>query len=142
MVRDIWPFNGGLLVSVRAWLLTGQPQLAHQSSNLEATDDSAFFAEQAFDCPATGRTAAFGEQAAYLSPQGHTLHINVVPPMAVLVIAGTADIERIADHFNRHSLTQLVYQRVRFMSSDIKRAVAFFSMSFSCSRRLQRASSS
>ncbi len=142
VVRDIRPFNGGLLVSVRTWLLTDQPQLAHKASNLEATDDSAFLAEQAFDCPAAGGTAALGKQAVYLSPQGHTLHINVVPPMAVLIIAGAADIKRIADHFNRHSLTQLVYQRVRFMSSDIKRAVVFFSMSFSCSRRLQRASSS
>ncbi|MDP2507301.1 hypothetical protein Q8W32_16455, partial [Oceanobacter sp. 3_MG-2023] len=64
-----------------------------KSSNLEATDGSAFLAEQAFDCPAAGGS----EQAVYLSPQGHVLHINVVPPMAVLVIAGTADIKRIAD---------------------------------------------
>ena len=45
VVRDIRSFDRGLLVSVRAWLLTDQPQLAHQTSNLEAPDDNAFFAE-------------------------------------------------------------------------------------------------
>jgi len=42
VVRNIWPFNGGLFVSVRARLLTDQPQLTHKSSNLKATDDNAF----------------------------------------------------------------------------------------------------
>ena len=67
MVRDIRSFNGGLFVGMRAWLLTDQSQLAHQSSNLEATDDNAFLAEQAFDCSAAGRTATLGKQAVYLS---------------------------------------------------------------------------
>ena len=75
-------------------------------------------------------------------PSGQMLNVYRVPAVTVFAIAETADIKRIADHFNRHLLTQLVYQRVRFRSSDIKRVVAFFSMVFSISRRLQRASSS
>jgi hypothetical protein len=127
---------------VRAWLLTDQSQLTHQSSNLKAPDDNAVVIEHALDCSAAGRASALSEQAVYLSLQSQTLNVYMVPPLAVFVIAGAADIERIADHFNRHLLTQLVYQRVRFRSSDIKRAVAFLNMVFSISRRLQRASSS
>lgn len=54
MVRDIWSFNGSLFVCTRAWLLTDQSQLTHQSSNFEAANDNAFLAEQAFDCSASG----------------------------------------------------------------------------------------
>jgi len=100
VVRDIWSFNGSLLVGMRAWLLTDQPQLAHQSSNFKATNDNAFLAEQAFDCTTAGRAAALGKQAVYLSPQGQALHIYTVPPLAVLVIAGTTDIRRFTDQFN------------------------------------------
>ena len=87
VIRDIRSLNGGLFVGMRAWLLTDQSQLAHQSSNLEATDDNTFLAEQAFDCSAAGRAAALGKQAVYLSLQGQTLYIHMVPPLAVLVIA-------------------------------------------------------
>ena len=100
MVRDIRSFNGGLFVGMRGWLLTDQPQLAHQSSYFEATDDNAFLAEQAFDCSAAGRTAAFGKQAVYLSLQGQAFYIHTVPPLAVLVIAGTTDFKRFTDQFN------------------------------------------
>lgn len=43
----------------------------------------------------------------------------------LLVIAGAANIKPVIDHFNKYLLTQQVYQRVRFMLSDIKRAVVF-----------------
>ncbi|AMQ90060.1 hypothetical protein ASQ50_15935 [Marinobacter sp. LQ44] len=100
MIRDIRSLNGGLFVGMRAWLFTDQPQLAHQSSNFEATDDNAFLAEQAFDCAAAGRTAALGKQAVHLSLQGQALHIHTVPPLTVLVIARTADFKRFTDQFN------------------------------------------
>ena len=100
MIRDIRSLNGGLFVGMRAWLLTDQPQLAHQSSYLEATDDNAFLAEQAFDCPAASRATALGKQAVYLSLQGQAFYIHTVPPLAVLVIAGTADFKRFTDQFN------------------------------------------
>jgi len=105
MVRNIRSLNGRLFVGVRTRLLTDQPQLTHQSSNLEAPDDSAVVIEHALDCSATSRAATFGKETVYLSLQGQTLNIHELPPLAVLVIAGTADIKRIADHFNGHLLT-------------------------------------
>jgi|SRR5690554_6095747 len=99
MIRDIRSFNGSLFVSMRAWLLTDQCQLTYQSSNFEATNDNSFLAEQAFNCPAAGKAAALGEQTVYPSPQGQVFHIHTVPPLAVLVIAGTADFKRFTDQF-------------------------------------------
>jgi len=43
--------------------------------------------------------------------------------MAVFVVARTVDIKGCAHHLDRGLLSQLVNQRVRFQSSDIKRAV-------------------
>ncbi len=123
MVWDIRPFNSGLFVGVRAWLFADQPQFVHKAPNLEAANSDAFVAEHVLNRPAASRAAALGEQAVYLSLQGQTLNVNVAPPVAVLVIVGTTDIKRFTDQFRRLLLPQSVYQRVRFISSDIKRVV-------------------
>src|SRR5690606_11002135 len=57
-------------------------------------------------------------------------------------LAGSRYIEHAADQIDGLLFTQLIDQRVRSRSSDIKSAVAFFKMAFSRSRRLILASSS
>ncbi len=98
--------------------------------------------QHTLDGAATCRAAAFIEQLVNLGPQGYTLSIHTLDLLAVFVITGTIDIKGCAHHVNRGLLSQLVNQRVRFQSSDIKRAVAFFNMDFSISSRRHRSSSS
>jgi hypothetical protein len=52
---------------MRAWLLTNQSQLAHQTPSFKAVNGNAFVTEKRLDCPAASRTSALGEQSVYLS---------------------------------------------------------------------------
>ena len=102
----------------------------------------AILSHQRGESATTGRAAALCKQLVDLGPLPQSLSIDTRFRHAVLVITGTGNIKGATDHFGRLVLTQLIYQRVRSSSSDIKRAVAFFSIAFSRSRRLMRASSS
>src|SRR5690554_8032883 len=122
-------------------LLTDQAKLPHQTTYLETANVDALVVQHTHEGAATRRTAAFVEQLVNLGSQSHSLSVHAPHPLAVFVVTGTVDIKGCAYHVNRGLLSQLVDQRVRFQSSDIKRAVAFFSMDFSISSRLHRSSS-
>lgn len=77
-----------------AWLFADRSPLAHQKSKLGVTGDSALFADYVFCCSAGDRRSALDKQLVYRGLQSQTLGICVDPPLAVFVLAGTANLER------------------------------------------------
>ena len=61
-IWNIWSFNRGLLVGVRARLLANQAQLTHQPAYTKPTNFHAILAQHAQDAPATGRASTLTEQ--------------------------------------------------------------------------------
>lgn len=62
--------------------------------------------------------------------------------MTMCVVTRASDFKHFAQTINGLMVAELADQRVRSRSSDIKSAVAFFSIDFSRSRRVIRASNS
>jgi len=92
---------------------------SHQLAHLEASDEHAVLPKHTGDSAASRRTTAFGKQLIDLGSQGQPISVDSVAPLAILVVTGATDIKRFTDHLNRLLLTQIAYQRVRFISSDI-----------------------
>ena len=83
-----------------------------------------------------------GEQLVHPTAQSKPLNVRSSAPETLGVITRACDFKHLAQPINRLVDAQLVNQRERSRSSDIKSAVAFFSIDFSRSRRAIRASNS
>lgn len=141
-VRDVGPFDRRFFVGMRAGLLADQLQLQHQAAHLEPSDLFAVFPHHRHDATTARSTSSLDEKFIHSAAQPKSLNVRGSASETMGVVAGTGDFKDGAKPINRLLSAQLINQRVRSCSSDIKSAVAFFKMDFSRSRRATRASSS
>ena len=76
------------------------------------------------------------------SPKPLPARVSPLTSLKDGIVATAIDTQYVTDHIDGVTLFQVVYLRDGGIESDIKRAVAFFSISFSISRRLMRSSRS
>src|SRR5690554_6786161 len=125
-----------------ARLLANQFHFFHQTTYHKAPHHHAFIIKFCLKRSAASRVSTTSEQLTQSDFQRHTLRINFWFTATIFVVARAADPKHTTKHIDWLLLSQLINYRVRFHSSDIKRAEAFFNMSFSISSLRQRASSS
>jgi hypothetical protein len=122
--------------------LVGVEQQTLRLPSLLVSDLLAIVLHHGHDATATGSTAVLGEQLVHPTAQSKAFYIRCAAPETPSVVARAGHFKHLAQPLNRLVDAQLVNQRERSRSSDIKSAVAFFKIDFSRSRRAIRASSS
>src|SRR5690606_3598913 len=86
-IRDVGTFHRRGLVRMRARLLADEPKLAHQTPNLETPDRHAILTQHAQNAAAARSATALAEQLVDPATQGHTAHIDAMPPGTMCVVA-------------------------------------------------------
>lgn len=141
-IRNVRLLNRRSFVGMSSRLFADQLQFPHQASHLEPPDLLAVFLHHRHDAAATGSASTLRKQFVNPAAQPKPLNVWSSAPETVGVVTRTSDIKDSANPINRLVRAQLINQRLRSCSSDIKSAVAFFKMDFSRSSRAIRASNS
>jgi len=105
-------------------LFADQLQLPHQASHLEPPNLLAVCLHHRHDAAATGGASTLRKQFVNPAAQPKPLNVWSSAPETVGVVTRTSDIKDCAKPINRLLGAQLINQRVRSCSSDIKSAVA------------------
>src|SRR3569623_973606 len=142
LVGNIRLLHLRLFIGRRARLFADQPQLSHQMTHLEPAYLNAAFLQHVPDRAAASRLTTLFKDLVHTAAQAHAIDIDVITSSSMSVVTGSRHIKHGTDQIHRLMRAELVNQRIRSISSDIKSAVAFFKMAFSRSRRLIFASSS
>src|SRR3569832_301928 len=142
LVGNIRLLHLRLFIGRRARLFADQPQLSHQMTHLEPAYLNAAFLQHVPDRAAASRLTTMFKDLEHTAALAHAIDIDVITSSSMSEVAGSRHIKHGTDQTHRLMRAELVNQRRRTISSDIKSAVAFFKKAFSRSRRLIFASSS
>jgi len=129
-------FVAAAFVFVRQYLATGDVQLFHRLTGQPAAHFyTRVHGDDGSDASGIGRAAAGVPGHHNLAAFSHALTVGLIGRSLPVPVAAAMNFKSLAQRGNRIPRSQPVDYREPLSESDIKRAVAFFRISFSISRR-------
>src|SRR3569832_2079363 len=123
LVGNIRLLHLRLFIGRRARLFADQPQLSHQMTHLEPAYLNAAFLFLVPDRAAASRLTTLFKDLVHTAAQAHAIDIDVITSSSMSVVTGSRHIKHGTDQIHRRMRAELVNQRIRSISSDIKSVV-------------------